>query len=553
MTGRQALLALLRQEGVDTLFGNPGTTELPLMDEMSSDRSIRYVLGLHEGSVLAMADGYAQAGQRLGVVNLHAAPGLGNALGMLYDAQRAGSPVLVTAGQHDQSFTLTEPVLWADLPVIARPFVKWSGEVRRFEDLPRAVHRAAKVALTPPTGPVFLSIPGDVLMAEGELDLGDATRIGPGMRGDDEAIDRAVALLAQAERPLLIAGDAVAQANALTEMAEFAELLGAPVYLEGAANAVTFPASHPLFMGTMGRLVPGLRRLLDRHDVLFSVGGDLFSLSLPSDVELVPPGLRTIHLDNDPWEIGKNAPVEIAIQGSVQATLPEIARRLRKHLGEAGLVRTSARRVTVAAAAAQSREAMREAARKERDLVPIRAPALMEALSRLLPDEVTIVEEALSSRGQIREFMRNDRPHSFFSMRGGGIGWGLPAAVGVKLAQPDRPVLALIGDGSTMYSCQALWTAEHESLGGLVFLVLNNGGYRILKQRTRDLRGFSAQTGHYLAMDLESPAIDYQALARTYGMEGQRVRSVAELETILPRMLRAARPVLIEAMMDQAF
>src|SRR5437660_6382723 len=210
MTGNRVFLDLLKQEGVDIVFGNPGTTELPLMDAFATENELRYLLGLQEAAVMAMADGYAQASGKLAVVNLHVAPGLGNAMGMLYDAQKAGSPILVTAGQHEQSFNATEPILWADLPTIARPLVKWSAEVRRLADLPRLVHRAAKTALAPPTGPVFLSLPADVLNAEAEIDLGAPSRVAPGIRGDAAAVAEAASFLAAAERPVLIAGDALA-------------------------------------------------------------------------------------------------------------------------------------------------------------------------------------------------------------------------------------------------------------------------------------------------------------------------------------------------------
>src|SRR5262245_62820153 len=188
MSGKRAFLELLRQEGVEVIFGNPGTTELPLMDALAVETTPRYVLALQEGAVMAMAGGYAQASGRLAAVNVHVAPGLGNALGMLYDAQKAGAPMLVTAGQHDQSFNVTEPILWADLPPIARPFVKWSTEVRRLADLPRVIHRAVKTALQPPTGPVFLSLPVDVLNAEGVVELGTPTRVAPRIRGDLAAV-----------------------------------------------------------------------------------------------------------------------------------------------------------------------------------------------------------------------------------------------------------------------------------------------------------------------------------------------------------------------------
>src|SRR3954453_5790230 len=214
MSGKRAFLELLKQEGVRILFGNPGTTELPLMDALAVDNELRYVLGLQEAAVMAMADGYAQASGELAVVNLHVTPGLGNAMGMLYDAQKAGSPILVTAGQHDQTFNATEPILWADLPPIARPFVKWSSEVRRLDDLARMVHRAAKTALAPPSGPVFLSLPGDVLQAEGNVDLLGPTRIAPRLRGDPAAVDAAATLLAEAKAPMIMAGDAVAHSRA---------------------------------------------------------------------------------------------------------------------------------------------------------------------------------------------------------------------------------------------------------------------------------------------------------------------------------------------------
>src|ERR1700730_2174693 len=236
MSGKRACLELLKQEGVGILFGNPGTTELALMDALAVEHELRYILVLQEAAAMAMADGHAQASGGLTVVNLHVAPGLGNAMGMLYDAQKSGAPILVTAGQHDQSFNVTEPILWADLTTLARPLVKWSSEVHRLEDLPRIVHRAAKTALAPPTGPVFLSLPADILNAEGEVDLLAPTRIAPRLRGDRQAIETAAKMLAKAHRPLLIAGDAVAQSRAHAELAGLAELLGAPGYTEAVAN-----------------------------------------------------------------------------------------------------------------------------------------------------------------------------------------------------------------------------------------------------------------------------------------------------------------------------
>jgi len=552
LSGKRALLEVLKQEGVAFMFGNPGTTELPLMDALAVDDGLRYVLALQEAAVMAMADGYAQASGKLAVVSLHVTPGLGNAMGMLYDAQKAGSPILVTAGQHDQDFNVTEPILWADLPTIARPLVKWSSEVHRLADLPRMVHRAAKTALAPPTGPVFLSLPADVLKEEGEVDLGAPTRVAPHMRGDREALAAAAALLAKAERPLIIAGDAVAQGRALPEIVALAEMIGAPVYAELIPSTASFPASHPLFRGTMTRLQPQVRAVLEQHDLLFSVGGDLFAMSLPSPTEPVPPGLKIIHLDTDPWELGKNYPAEVAILGDPKATLPDLVAMLAERMGESERARARARLDAATTANLAEREALRARARGDAGKRPVVPLALFEALGSMLPKGAVVIEETLSSGAGLRQLIAGDDAQSFYGLRGGGIGWGLPATIGAKLALPDRPVIGLIGDGSAMYTCQALWTAAHERIP-VIWVILNNGSYRILKQRLNAMRGHAAQSDRYVGMDLVDPAVDYVGLARSLGVAAERATTVAETVDLVKRGLDGGAPLLIDVAVERSF
>src|SRR5215471_403455 len=384
MSGKRAFLELLRQEGVEVIFGNPGTTELPLMDALAVETAPRYVLGLQEGAVMAMAGGYAQASGRLAAVNIHVAPGLGNAIGMLYDAQKAGAPILVTAGQHDQSFAVTEPILWAELPEIARPFVKWATEVRRLADLPRLLHRAAKTALAPPTGPVFLSIPGDILNAEAEIDLGRPTRVPPRLRGDAAAIAAAARLLATAERPVILAGDAVARGDALAELVALAEALAAPVHLEGMDNSAPFPSTHPLFRGPITRLAPQVRTTLDRHDLLLSIGADLLTMSLPSDVEAIPPGIRIIHLDDDPWQLGKNYPAEVAILADPKAALPELTAAVTAAMSNIARGAAERRRKAVEATIAEEHAALTTRAVTEAAKHPTQPLALWQAIGEML-------------------------------------------------------------------------------------------------------------------------------------------------------------------------
>jgi len=552
ISGKRAFIELLKQEGVKFLFGNPGTTELALMDAFAVENELRYVLGLHEGAVMSMADGYAQASGSLAAVNLHVAPGLGNALGMLYDAQKCGAPILVTAGQQDQSFSVTEPFLWADLPPIARPFVKWSAEVRRLADLPRMVHRAAKTALAPPTGPVFLSLPGDVLNAEDDIELGAPTRVAPRMRADAQAIEAAAALLAAAERPLIIAGAAVARCRAHRELVELAELIGATVFAEGVANTASFPASHPLFRGTVARLATSWHAALAEFDLLFSVGGDLFTLSLPSAGESIPAGLKIIHLDMDAWELGKNYSEEVALLGDPAATLPELTRALDERMTADARTRARARLEGVKRTVAAERAAIKAQAKAAAAKSPIQPLALLSALADMLPADTVVVDETISSGAGLRRLLKSDDPQSFYGLGGGGIGWGLPAAIGVKLALPERAVVALIGDGSAMYSCQALWTAAHYRIA-VVFVIFNNRSYRILKQRVNALKGHAAQSDLYVGMDLVDPAIDYVGLARALGIKAGHAETTPETIRLVEEALASGAPALIDVAIDPAF
>jgi len=555
ITGRSAFLALLKDEGITHLFGNPGTTELPLMDALAVENELRYVLALQEASVIGMADGYAQASGKLAVCNLHVTPGLGNAMGMLYDAQKAGSPILVTAGQHDQDFNATEPILWADLPPIARPLVKWSAEVHRLADLPRLLHRAAKTALAPPTGPVFLSLPGDILKAEGEIDLLAPTRVAAQLRGDPVAVKQAATILAEAKRPLIVAGDTVARSKAHAELIELAELIGAPVYSELVPSTASFPASHPLFRGAMTRMQGPVRKILGQYDVLFSVGGDLFTLSLPSDIEPMPAGLTLIHLDTDPWELGKNYPPQVAILGDPKTTLPDITDALRKTMSSGARGAARERLDAAKAATLAEREALKAKAREMARQTPVQPLSLLNAIGEMLPKDAVVIDETISSGAGIRSLIRSDDPQSFYGLRGGGIGWGLPAALGVKLALPGRPVLALVGDGSAMYTIQALWTAAHYNIGAK-FVICNNHSYRLLKFNLLDYwqqQGLKPQdfpSSFPRFFDLQGPDLDFVGLARAMGVSGIRVTQPSEIAPAIQTMLNHEGPFLVDLVVD---
>ncbi len=552
MPGKTALLELLKQEGVRVMFGNPGTTELPLMDALAAEHELRYVLALQEAPAMGMADGYAQASGSCAVVNLHAAPGLGNAMGMLYDAQKAGAPILVTAGQHEQRFNFTEPLLWADLPTVARPFVKWSEEVRRLADLPRAVHRAVKTALAPPMGPVFLSLPGDILTDSADLDLGSPSRVALGIRGDAGAIAKAAAIIAKARSPVIVAGDAVPQGNALQELVALAETIAAPVYDEGMASRAMFPSSHPLYRGALVRLPEAIRGMLTQHDLLVSIGADLFTLSLPGEVEPMPEGYPVVHLDTDPWELAKNFPEQVSILGEPRVTLPELTEAVRQARSATEAAAVVKRLEHVRAEGVASLHKLHAMADAVAERHPIHPLALMQTIGRLLPDDAVVIDETVSSGTGLRRFLKSDDAQSFYGLRGGGIGWGLPAAIGVKLALPDRPVVALIGDGSAMYTIQGLWTAARENLR-MVFVIINNYSYRILKQRTNAMKGLAAQADNYVAMDLDKPRVDFVSVARGLGLTAHKATTLSDLGDLLQQALAADGPTLIDVEVDRSW
>ena len=544
-SGRQAFLEILHAAGVTHIFGNPGTTELPLMDILVDYPDFRYVLTLHEGVAMAAADGFALASGRLGVVNLHVAPGLGNAMGMLYDATKTGAPLLLTAGQQDGRYALSEPLLWGDLVRMVESLTKWAYQVERVEDLPQALRRAIKVATTPPTGPVFLGLPMDIMMAEADLDVSAPPRLGPRLRGDFEYMQRAAELLTRAEHPVIITGDEVAKSDALNELVAVAEALGAPVFSETVPNITDFPTDHPLYQGALPRTQHGVRATLQEADVVFTVGGDMFTMSLYADLEPFPPGAKLVCLNIDPWEIGKNHPVDVAILGDPKATLAEMLPLLSAQVSPRQRDRAQQRLTTFRQAKAEALERLQVRATDEATRRPMSPLAMNKVIAETLPGEVVIVDESITSGAALRTFLPRRHPRDYFGLKGGGIGWGLPATLGASLANPDYPVLGLIGDGSAMYSIQGLWTAARYGLRS-IFVICNNGQYLILKRRLHAYDGPAAKQQTYIGIDLTAPAIQFVGLARALGVHAERAEHPAEFRQALKDAWQRPGPTLID-------
>ncbi|MCX7221833.1 MAG: thiamine pyrophosphate-binding protein, partial [Burkholderiales bacterium] len=321
MTGRQAFIKLLLDEGVTHMFGNPGTTELAIMEAVPQFPELTYVLGLQESIVVGMADGFARATNKLVACNLHCAPGLGHAMGAIYSAKFSGSPLLITAGQYEVGYGLQEPLLYEPLVPMAAPLVKWAFEVTRLEDLPRIIRRAAKIARTPPMGPVFISLPGSVLDEEAEIEFGFPTVVDAAVRPSDTALKQIAQTLLAAKKPVIVAGREIANADMFAQACELAELLGAAVYQESVPYNARYPSSHPTCMGDLTRNQKKVRQTLEQYDHLLCLGADLLRMSPMSTVEPLPPELPVTHITERDWELGKNYSTATAVRADVKETL----------------------------------------------------------------------------------------------------------------------------------------------------------------------------------------------------------------------------------------
>jgi benzoylformate decarboxylase len=549
MRGKQVLMDSLVAHGVEHVFGNPGTTESPILDALLDYPQLTYIVALHEGVALGAASYYAQASGNVGVVNLHVAPGLGNALGMLYNAFKARAPLLVTAGQQDTRLRLRGPVLGHDLVAMAAPLTKWSVQVERADEFALILHRALKIATDPPAGPVFVALPIDVLEQETDVEAIPPGRLFRAPAPEPAAVEAAAGLLLTARCPAIVVGDEAAGAAA--EVAALATQLGAAVWCEGIRAQQVLPTAHPNFRLGLPFDAVAIRKALDGVDVVLLVGGPFFEEVWYAPGSPLPPGAAAIHVESSAERLAHNLGVRVGLVGAPPAALAALASAVAREAG-AGFREAAARRnEALRALKAQDAEAQRARAARRWDHAPMSIPRLMTELEAALPADAIVVDEAITASLDLARTVQFERPGDYLGARGGGIGQALPGALGVKLARPRRPVIALSGDGSAMYSIQALWTAAHHDLA-VVFVILNNREYRILKHNMDTYRqrfGAKPERG-YPHMDLVAPDLGFVDLARGLGVEGVRVTTPAELRPALDTALGAGRPYLLDVAIE---
>jgi benzoylformate decarboxylase len=519
-TVKQATFDLLRAFGVKKVFGNPGSTELPFLADWPDD--IDYVLGLQEASVVGMADGYAQATRNAGVVNLHSAAGVGNALGNIYTAHRNQTPLVITAGQQARSILPLQAFLQAERAAeFPRPYVKYSVEPARAEDVPAAIARAYYTAMQPPCGPTFVSIPIDDWTHS--VQPVTARKISREIGPEPEPMKQLVAALAASSHPALVVGPGVDRAEAVDLMVKVAEKTKAAVWISPFSARCSFPERHPQFAGFLHASPGQLSDALRRYDLVVVIGAPVFTFHVEGHASIFDGTTAIFQITDDPV-----AAAVTPAGTSIVATMKPALSMLLELLPETKRALAEGRKLPPPPHAAD----------------PVPVEFLMHSLSKAMPDDAALVEEVPSHRPAMQKFLPMRGQDSFYTMASGGLGYSLPAAVGMALGRGERRTVCLIGDGSAMYSIQALWTAAQRKLP-LTVVVINNAGYGAM-------RSFSQVMQVRNVPGLDLPDIDFVKIAEGMGCDAVRVGKSSELAGALERALAHQGVSLVEVIVDSA-
>ncbi len=541
MRGRQVLMQTLIDHGVDRIFGNPGTTESPLLDSLLDYPQIQYIVHLHEGVAVGAANFYGQASGKTAFVNLHVAPGLGNAVGMIYGALKNNTAMVVTAGQQDTRLRLRDPVLGHDLAAIAAPVTKWSVQVERADELGPILRRAFKIANEAPAGPVFVALPIDVMEQETSIPPGMPAKIFPKALPDPAGVAAMARLIAAAKAPAIVAGDDVARAGADKLLVKIADKIGAAVWMEGLRGQNSFPTDHPAYRGTLAFDAPGIARQLSHNDLVLMVGGPFFEEVWYAPGSPFAAGTKVLQIESAPSRLAYNFMLDAGVVADVGTALQALDEALPKIDG------ASKRNEAMKALKDADDAAQKARVEKAWARTPTSMARCMAEIRAGAPKDVVVVDETITANLDLFKAFPFTGPGDYYSGRGGGIGQGLAGAIGVAVAQTKRPILCVSGDGSSMYSIQALWTAAHHELP-IVFAILANREYRVLKHNIDAYRQrFEVKSNKpYQHMDLTGPTMGFVDLARGMGVAGTHVTKADDIKAAVAAAFASGKPHLIE-------
>ncbi len=546
-TGRFAIMEQLLADDIHYMFGNPGTVEQGFLDSLADYPDIKYVLTLQETVAVGVADGYARATKKPTIVQLHSGVGLGNAIGMLYQAKRGHAPLVVINGDAGLRYDAMDAQMAADLVAMAEPVTKWATRVVDPASLLRVLRRAIKMAATPPMGPVYVCLPMDILDALNEEEIVPTsfpvTRVAP----EPEQIAQAAAMLAVAQKPMIIIGDGVAASEAQTELTRVAERIGAEVW--GAdSSEVNMSAAHPLFKDMLGHMFgQHSQAITSQADVVLICGTYVFPEVFPALSGVFAPDAKVIHIDLNAYEVAKNFPVDLGFISDPKATLAKLATSLDSTMTGEQKAAAASRASQHAALKEQEMSAQRTADRSMRGTIPLHASQFMEELAVQLPKDALIFDEALTTTPDLLRYLPPITPGHYFQTREGSLGVGIPGALGLKLAHPEKTVIGFSGDGGSMYTIQALWTAAHHNIGAK-FVICNNHSYKLLKLNIQQYWDELQLPEHEFpaSFDLSNPDIQFAALAQAMGVPGVRVERAEQIRPAIREALNHDGPFLID-------
>jgi benzoylformate decarboxylase len=550
-TASQAYLEVAAAHGVEYVFGLPGTSGQEFIGTIADQEQVRFILALHETCVVSMADGHARVTGRPSLAQVSTLPGSANTVGALYDAYRDRSPVVVTSTDVDTRLVGRDShTEGKDLVGLTRQFTKWSAEVNRADRIPEVLNRAFKVAASPPTGPVYLALPCNLLgeVIDVQSPAAERSRIVPRIAADPEALADAARLLAQAKRPLIVAGSGIAKAGAIEELIKFAELLAAPVVMEPRYSFLSFPTAHPQSFQIPERAPSFNLPIWGVPDVIVAIGCRLIREYRYLDNPVLKPETRCIHIEEDPWEIGKVFPVDYGIIADAKSALRSLLEFFPKIAAAAN--GRDERLACIKKAREQLDKDLENKVKEGWDGTPINTARLVRTMDRLLEKDALIVNESPTSKDIIMANFQFTSNRSYFSNSSGGfLGWGLGASIGAKLASPSRRVIACLGDGSTMFGIQGLWTLAKYRVP-LIVIVFNNCAYMAVKNQFRGSEE-RIRIAADLGAELVGPDINFARMADTFGIFGQRVEQPDAIEPAIKRAMEQSGPALIDVVISQ--
>ena len=552
-TASQAYLEVAAAHGIDYVFGLPGTSGQEFIGTIADQEKIRFILALHETCVVSMADGYARVSGRPALAQVSTFPGTANAVGALYDAFRDRSPVVVTSTHVDTRIMGRDShTEGQDLIELTKQFTKWSCEIHRADRIPEILNRAFKVASTPPRGPVYLSLPSNLLAEPVAVKNPEAGRfrIVPRMAGDPQALKDAARFLAEAKRPLIIAGSGVATAGGTGELVKLAEMVAAPVVMEPRYSFLSFPTSHPYSFQIPERQVSFKLPQWGEPDLIFAVGCRLIREYRYLTEPVIRPGTRCVHIEEDPWEIGKLFPVDLGIVADAKSALSSLIEIFPAFSDRSDGGRRAERLQCLKKAKEEARAELEKRVRDGWDGTPISAARLVRAMDKLLERDALIVNESPTSKDILMSNFQFTPGRSYFSNSSAGyLGWGLGAGIGAQLASSGRRVVACLGDGSSMFGIQGLWTLAKYRIPLLV-IVFNNRAYMAVKNQFRGPEE-KVRVAAELGAELVGPDLNFARLADCFGIFGQRVEEPEGIEPALKRAMEQSGPAVVDVVISQ--